>query len=359
MATVIDVAPARQERRDGVADVAAAGIGLFVVVAIHLDGRAHLLNLPDSFFTPWHALIYGGVAALSGWLVLLGRAEGTRHGLRFRLPTGYGLALAGSVLFLIGGGLDLTWHTVFGIEFGTDALVSPAHLWLFVSAGLMLSGPIRAALAGRAAGLAPTRRELACAVASVASQAGLVGFVLCFLSAYVTDAPARTLPHYPEGTPQHLAVEIPANWGVASYLVTSLVIAAPLAYLVLRWRLPFGVVTMYAAWFALLGNVLNDFHRLYAVASTVLAGVLADAALQLVQRRGVPVRIQAVTVAVLLPVVAWPGQFIGFARAEGLRWPPALVGGVVVLSALACAIAAGFVAGPADAGGTDRTRPPG
>src|SRR5262249_51465463 len=71
----------------------------------------------------------------------MGRAGGARHSLLVRMPAGYGLALAGGVLFFVGGGADLLWHTVFGIEFGIDALLSPPHLWLFVAGALLLSGP--------------------------------------------------------------------------------------------------------------------------------------------------------------------------------------------------------------------------
>ena len=157
---------------------------------------------------------------------------------------------------------------MFGIESGIEALLSPTHLWLFVAGALMLSGPIRAALARRDTGAAPTGPGLAAAVLAATSLAGLAGFALSFLSAYLTDAPSQPVPHFPEGTAEHAAVEIPASWGLASYLVTSLVLAMPLAYLILRWRLPFGTVTCYATSLALLAVTLADFHRLYAVPAT-------------------------------------------------------------------------------------------
>jgi hypothetical protein len=327
-------------------DVIAATLGAIVVVAIHLDGRAHLLNLPDSFFTPWHGLLYGALTALVGWLLVMGRAHGAREGRLLRMPTGYGLALAGGVLFFLGGGADLLWHTVFGIEFGIDALLSPSHLWLFAAGALLLSGPARAALARRATGAPPTGPGLTAAVIAVTSLAGLAGFVLGFLSAYFTDAPTRSLPHFPEGTPEHAAVEIPASWGLASYLVTSLVLAVPLAWLILRWRLPFGTVTGYATGLALLAVTMMDFHRLYAVAATALAGLAVDAFLHIAARRGTAVRVQAVVAAGLLPAVAWTVQLAGMAYAEGVSWSAELVGGVVVLSALLSALAAGFLAAP-------------
>ena len=88
-------------------------------------------------------------------------------------PAGYRLALAGGVLFLAGVARTLVWHSVFGIEFGIDALLSPSHLWLFVAGALMLSGPVRAALARRATGAPPTGPGLAAAVVAVTSPAAL------------------------------------------------------------------------------------------------------------------------------------------------------------------------------------------
>lgn len=329
-----------------VQDVLAAALGAVVVVAIHLDGRAHVLNLPDSFFTPWHGVLYGGVTALTGWLLVLGRVHGRRQGRLLRMPTGYGLALAGAALFFLGGGADLLWHTVFGIESGIEALLSPTHLWLFVAGALMLSGPIRAALARRDAGTAPTGPGLAAAVVAVTSLAGLAGFALSFLSAYVTDAPSQPVPHFPEGTAQHAAVEIPASWGLASYLVTSLVLTVPLAYLILRWRMPFGTVTGYATGLALLAVTLTDFQHLYAVVATALAGLSVDAFLLAARRHDIAARNQAVVSAALLPTVAWSGLLVGIPTSENLAWPAELVTGVVVLSSVLSALAAGFLAAP-------------
>ena len=327
----------------GVSDLIAAGLGAIVVVAVHLDGRAHLLNLPDSFFTPWHGVLYGGVTALFAWLLIAGRIHGRRAGGRFRMPDGYGLALAGAVLFLAGGAADLVWHSAFGIESGIDALLSPAHLWLFTAAALMLSGPVRAALAR---GLRPTGLRLVAAVLAVTSLAGVAAFALSFLSAYFTDAPTRALPYFPEGTPEHAAVEVPASWGLASYLITSLVLALPVAWLVLRWRLPFGAITAFGSALALLATVLGDFHRTYQLAATALAGLAVDAFLQIAAWRQVPSRTQAIVAAGLLPAVTWTAQLAAMATVEGVQWPAALIGGVVTLSALLSALAGGFLAAP-------------
>jgi hypothetical protein len=194
--------------------------------------------------------------------------------------------------------------------------------------------------------VAPTGPGLTAAVVAATSLAGLAGFALSFLSAYLTDAPSRPVPHFPEGTAEHAAVEIPASWGLASYLVTSLVLAVPLAYLILRWRLPFGTVTGYATSLALLAVTLADLHHLYAVAATALAGLGVDAFLLAARRRGIAARTQAVVAAALLPALAWSGQLVGIATSQRLAWPAELVAGVVALSTLLSALAAGFLAAP-------------
>jgi hypothetical protein len=112
----------------------------------HVDGWAHK-HLPlETFFTPWHALLYSGLlanAAVLGWRLLAGRRAGLPWSRA--LPAGYGLSLAGCALFAAGGALDLGWHLAFGIERRFAANVSPTHLLLMLSVGLIAGGPLRAA----------------------------------------------------------------------------------------------------------------------------------------------------------------------------------------------------------------------
>ena len=186
--------PAATAVIEGPSHLIASALGGLVVVGVYLDGWAHLLNRPDSFFTPWHDVLYSAVLALLGWLVVMGSRHGRRRGGAFQMPAGYGTALAGAVLFLAGGAADLLWHTMFGIEVGLETLLSPAHLWLFAAGALLLSGPARSALAHRRTATGSGGLSLAAAVIAVTSLAGLAAFVMSFLSAYLSDAPARPVP---------------------------------------------------------------------------------------------------------------------------------------------------------------------
>src|SRR5688572_33477037 len=93
-------------------DWAATVLSLTFLGGLFLDGWAHTHGRVDeTFLTPWHAVLYSGYLALAG--LLAGRAgRGIARGSSWRsaLPDGYGLALAGAALWVIGGPLDAAWH---------------------------------------------------------------------------------------------------------------------------------------------------------------------------------------------------------------------------------------------------------
>jgi hypothetical protein len=97
---------------------------------LYLDGWAHI-HVPalETFFTPWHAVLYSGFAACAlALLVTLVRNLRRGYPWRKALPAGYGLSLVGAAIFLVAGALDLVWHTLFGVERSVEALLSPTHL---------------------------------------------------------------------------------------------------------------------------------------------------------------------------------------------------------------------------------------
>jgi len=113
---------------------------------LYWDGWAHGYGLPDSFWTTWHAVFYSGYAAAAA--VLLGAVARARPHVttwRAAIPGGYLAAVAGVVVFGFGGAFDMAWHTAFGIELGSDALLSPSHLVLGLGIALIVSGPLLAA----------------------------------------------------------------------------------------------------------------------------------------------------------------------------------------------------------------------
>ena len=121
-----------------------AGIFIF---GVFVDGWAHnnLSELIETFFTPWHAMLYGGFFITAGFLTItLARNLAAGYGVRRALPRGYFPAMIGVGIFLFGGVFDLVWHTLFGFEADTEALLSPAHLVLATAAVLIITAPLRA-----------------------------------------------------------------------------------------------------------------------------------------------------------------------------------------------------------------------
>jgi Tol biopolymer transport system component len=115
--------------------------GFYVDLWAHAHGR-----VDDTFFTPWHALLYAGAASFAivlGAAAILGRPRGVA--IRHTLAPPYRVAFLGAVLFAVAGVIDLAWHTVFGFEVDVESLLSPSHLLLATSGMLMVGGPIRAA----------------------------------------------------------------------------------------------------------------------------------------------------------------------------------------------------------------------
>jgi hypothetical protein len=109
------------------------------------DGWAHAHGLVDqSFFTPWHAIMYSCMAINGVVLGVMGLRNVAR-GYTFRrgLPFGYWTSLIGVIVFATGGVFDLFWHTLYGIETDITGLISISHLWLAVGGALVFAGPIR------------------------------------------------------------------------------------------------------------------------------------------------------------------------------------------------------------------------
>lgn len=92
----------------------------------YLDAWAHRhLARLETFFTPWHAVLYSGMLAVLTFLSIVALRNRNRgRPLNRALPDGYALSLLGCVLFGIGGVIDFFWHLRFGFEVNIAALIS-------------------------------------------------------------------------------------------------------------------------------------------------------------------------------------------------------------------------------------------
>ncbi len=108
------------------------------------DAWAHN-NIPrlETFWTPWHALLYSGLAFLIGSLLTVLTINHSRCGSWMQaIPKGYTIVYFALILMVLDGLGDMTWHLLFGVEQHLDALFSPTHLTGAISIGLFATGPL-------------------------------------------------------------------------------------------------------------------------------------------------------------------------------------------------------------------------
>jgi hypothetical protein len=337
MATTVTERPAAlrplsTDRRDLIVALATVWLagGLF------MDGWAHS-HVPslETFFTPWHGVLYSGYAALAISLVPArlwrGRPEGP---MPTWLPAGYGLGLLGAILFAAGGVFDMAWHITFGIEVDLEALLSPPHLLLLTAGTLMIATPIRAAAAKRGPGgpEAGSRRSPAADVPvliSTTTATAVAAFFLDYLSPF-TDAPAANSGY---GNGQ--------AFGLAQYLTYSVLVITALLFVWTRLgRVPLGLVTLVVAAASVPNGVFDDFENLSAQLWPLVGAVIADLLLQAVAARSP--RMVPLAAGVAVPLLIWPTHLIGIQLSLGVAWSLELWSGVVVLTMLAGAVLGGL-----------------
>jgi len=316
-------------QRDGL--VALAGLGL--LSGLYLDGWAHL-HVPalETFFTPWHAVLYGSFALLAAAIAapaLRGRLRGGTW--RRAVPAGYGLALLGIALFGGGGLLDLGWHSLFGIESNTEALLSPPHLLLATGAALMVTAPLRSAwprddAPERWATWLPPLLSL-----------GLLLALTAFFTSYAHPfaqpvAAARGRP----GVQSAAAIE----QAVTAILLQCSILSGTVLLLVRRWgwRWPAGSLTLLLplglAPVSLMFQRASSIEPQFLIGAAVLAGLGADGLLRLL-RPSAEWAGAARIFAALFPAMLCAVYFATIALRSRLLWTPHLTFGAITLSAIA------------------------
>lgn len=244
-------------------------LGLWFAGGVFLDGWAHnhLDSALETFFTPWHAVMYSGFAAC-GLALTLAAWTHRRKGFAWKrsLPPGYMPSLAGAGIFAAGGGFDLFWHLTFGIEKNVEALLSPAHLILAVGAVLVLSGPFRAAWRNPA----PPRGLFASLpmILSMAFAVSIVSFMTQF---------AHPVRHLAAGTkPAAAMADIGQGRAVAGFVMQLGLLTGLALLAVRRWgrALPMGAFAIVFGVNMLGMSFMSDEQRL--ILGAALAGLFAD-----------------------------------------------------------------------------------
>jgi hypothetical protein len=296
-----------------------AGLGSWLLGGLYLDGWAHI-HVPalETFFTPWHAVLYSGYLASVAALVLTFFRHRRRGAARSRaLPPGYRLSLAGAFIFFVAGVADMLWHVVFGIEDGVEGLISPSHLALAYGGGLMVTGPLRAGLDRDAAPSERWLRQMPMAL-SLTLFVSLLSFFTEYASPYGT-----TWVTYPAASGPMETAFVYQSVGLAGFLVQPVVLMGPVLYVLRRRSLPVGSFTLLLSVSVALMAIIHDTYLDTGpgplIGAAVLAGVAGD--MLLARLRPSPARPAAFrVVAFAVPAVQYLLYFLAVLWWATLTW---------------------------------------
>jgi hypothetical protein len=278
----------------------------------YLDSWAHnhIAEL-ESFFTPWHGVLYSGFALAAGVHVLT-LYRRVAQGIRWQdaLPKGYQLSLIGIVIFAVGGVGDMLWHEIFGVEKGVEGMISPTHLLLIVGATFVYGGPLRAAWQRR------ERGNLWPAMLSLFYLFSLFTLVGQFANLFINPDLAVSRSYTIGG-------EMPDLWGMASVVVPAAIAMGFILLAVRRWwSLPAGTLTFLLGvngiiMFLMSHHSLTDYP--VVVIAPVAAGLAGDMLLKQLKpalEKAWAFRIFAFSV----PFIYYLVFFLALMLTGGIRW---------------------------------------
>ena len=325
-------------------DYVFAALATVSLIGVYIDGWAHNhLDAIETFFTPWHALLYGSfivIAAFTWAVAFRHRARGAAW--RGALPPGYGVSLVGIVVYWLAGTGDFIWHSLFGFEVRVEALLSPTHIGLLLGGTLIRTGPLRAAWLRAGESVSPRgwRAMLPMLLSAICLLSSFTFFTQYVHPWGATLAAADFQPitilaaqAHPTISPREYAIAL----GIASVLLQTAVLMALVLVLADRFGagLPFGWLTLLVGANAALMVVMRDDSLstgpVPLLAGAIFAGLVGDVAFRVLRPDGsrvVPLR----TFAFVFPVVLYATYFAVLAAfGPGIWWTIPMWSGLIVI----------------------------
>jgi hypothetical protein len=261
-------------------DWAVSLVALWTMTGLFIDAHQHLFLSVESFLNPWHLTMYsGGVFAAAVLGVTIARNYRQAGTFWKAIPDGYALSVFGVAGLLLGGSLDLVWHTFFGFEHQLDLLLSPPHLFLLTGLFFLITGPLRSGL--RRPDASRLRDQLPMLI-SLALAFEILQFVTQF--GFYPEALMRDRPLAQTAFPHEqfvLSVFLFYRQALEISVVIwqSLLLAAAILYLGLNKTLCFGALIVVCVieklWIG--GELSTDLRQLLLVAlASVAAGFAGD-----------------------------------------------------------------------------------
>ena len=213
------------------------------------DVTWHILQRPETFFTPPHAVLYAGIAltvsAAGAGLYLKVRSKQTKGNL-LSLSDPIIFAVVGSIMQIIAGASDFSWHSTFGF----DGLLSPPH-------ALLVSGMVVNSLAA-SKGLTTMLNQVKSSPTRIIA---ILALALSLAVLWMCSVALLDLYTYPWSNGEHFNFnpdpQVAALSATIAYPLTGPFIAL-LALKVLPIKYPFTLVTGVYVAIIFLANILPD-----------------------------------------------------------------------------------------------------
>ncbi len=316
--------------------------GLWLLSGVFIDGYAHshIDSTLETFFTPWHAMLYSGFLACAIWFAWL-TYRNYRLGWRGieAIPHGYGSGIVGALIFAFGGVSDMIWHTIFGIEVGIAALYSPSHLCLFAGGTLIVFSPFKRAWLNRIAGgeASPRFVQFLPALVSIAFATSFTAFFAMNFWAFINEFPSHSNQLWGDGSSDYL-YDMGRVQGIANILITNAILIIPVLWLLKGWNPPFGSLTLLLTIPLVFMSVLDGFDNYFMIAVGIVSGLTADLVWRVLRitREGAGTQL----FLGLLSALIWGLYFLIIHINDRLAWEPEFWGGAIFLAAL-CSVVLG------------------
>lgn len=293
---------------------------LWIVLGGYSDTWAHHHYRLTSIFTPFHGVVFSGLICEGIFLAwTLMRLGAMPAAWRQAIPRGYGLAIAGYVLAMVGGALDLTWHFFLGIDQGFGSVTSPTHIMIGGGTALMVTGPLREAWAG---------------TAKKATWSALLSATLTFAMIFFFDeATHPLLAQWASNLyPRMMLSESAEQIGTIEIVLWAALITGCVLPLILRFEMPFGGFTLVLGTTGALTTLIIGPQPVIVVG--LIGGLVADElnrGLRPTRER----RVHARAFAFLVPVVMTATYFFILSAAGGVWWPVNIWAGCITASGVA------------------------
>jgi hypothetical protein len=309
------------------------GASLWLVIGLQLDAYAHATTPElETFWTPWHGVLYSGIAACGFTLLWLLRPRLPRvltyRRLRHDTPSALRLPVVGMAMLLVGGAIDTLWHNLFGIEKGLEIFFSPSHFLIIGGMTLVASGP------GLMLASESPARTLSARDAAMVTVSALLAVLP--LHIYSLHANALAAPLLGTGDDPMRTFSLDGQM-VHGYFGSTVLLLLPLLILGRRWRLPVGVPTLLVGLPGLLLMLMfGDPGEQWLPLTVGIAGAAAEVLARSANRiaAGLSAETRWLLMGFLSPAVVWGAVLLVGNAVVGVGWNLHIVTGVLAFAAL-------------------------